>query len=700
MTSAQIFPDGSRGKYPLSGAIALLSTTSYYGGIAQAVAQIGTTPTTLHITLTETLTASLTVPSNIDLVGMQGFVVTVPNSITLTINGSFEAGWFQVFSLGSSGLVTGLRELCFEWFGAIGDAISPSIPILGKDLATFDPVVNIPTGTNDSAAIRTTMRCAINAEMMSNYLDPATWGSPNVGPGSQPFWPSTKLTGYTCILRGRPGAGYLVSGDNVLGPQGVMDGKFFFDGQGCSFEWLPANSTDSFIDKLDLIERPVLENFNLRTWGFTGNRGRFIHTANTKNFMNVLRGAKLSNINIDRGGYYNLTTDPFNVSVPGPTTGNALTRVIHLEGTNLCDTWDIDHFQCWGYNNFLTVVNKEAVAISVHNSDLGSYYDSAIHVYFPDGYSGGLWFDNCELGMLGTSQTFIQTQATAASLGEFRITSCRMETRADDFTLIDAEFGAFYIDGLNTDYGNPTGRANATSCKVYKWTKTVQFTNCWMPQNITVWCYTAADYATYSGNFAPIRFNRCNFPSGTPVIIWRRSDTNAVVADYPALFTAKLIMRDVQVLESPDSLNWSVGPNSGVPNKQTLRLQRFDTATGNMYANIAYALPIGIIITSIKVISELSNLAVTDRIRLTFTGSLFLDSLLNGANITKNELIPATQKGVCVVSTVTNFNVLTATYNLGGAAGTTPVPAIVEVEYRGIISATDLNLASLLATMV
>ena len=586
-------------------------------------------------------------------------------------------------------------------FGAKGDAKSPTVPPLGSGLTSFNPVVDIPTGTDDTVAIRNAINWALSVEMMSNYLDPNVWGSPNVGPGSQPFWGGSQLTGYPVVLTGRPGAGYLVSGDNILGPQATRNGKLYFDGQGCSFEWLPTATNDSFIDKLDLIERPVLENFNLRTWGFTGNRGRFIHTQDTKQFMNVLRGPRLHNINIDRGGYYNLTTDPLNVSVPGPTTGNALSKVIHLEGTNLCDTWDISHFQAWGYFNFLTLSNSEAVAISIHQSDLGSCYPGAVHVDVTTGYSGGLWFTNCELGMLGSGQTWFRTRASAASIGECSIKQSRMETRYDDFTIIDAEFGAFYIENLRPNYGNPTAMTNAYSVKASKWFKTVRFVDCWMPQKAQSWVYTSADYATYSGNFAQIEFNNTEFPSGVQIWSWINSNTLATVADFPAIFSAKLQMRDIRVVNSNQGLNYCWGTAiAGVPD-QKIRLGVYNQTDGKSYVDTSpLALPIGIIITSILCVSEAVNTAVTDRIRLTFNGAFYLDSMLASGNVTKNQLIPATNKGVCIVSTVSGYNNISASYNLGGAGSATKPSAYIELTYRGLQSAVDLNTGSLLATMV
>lgn len=671
--------------------------------LADALTDIGATATTLVMNRSETLAANTNIPANIALRFEKTCTLALNTGVTLTVLGDVDAGYFRIFTCAGTSLVLGLREIRLEWFGAVGDAVSPTVPVLGKDLATFNPAVHVPTGTDDTAAIQKAVTCALNTEMMSNYLDPAIWGSPNVGPGSQPFWGGAKLAAYPVIVRGRPGAGYLVSGDNILGPQSTRNGKFFFDGQGCSFEWMPAAATDTFIDKLDLIARPVFEDFALRTWGFAGNRGRFVHTANTKQFMNVLRGAQFSRIEIDRGGYYNLTTDPLNVSVPGPVSGNALAKVFHLEGTNLCDTLELHKFQAWGYLNFMTVANQESVAIKLQNCDIGSYYTGAVHFDFIDGYSGGLWIDGCELGVLGSAQTFLRTRATAASNGDFHVTETnRLETRYDNYTIVDAEFGAIYISNINPNFGNPTASANAYSAKVTKWTKTVQFRNCWLPQKLQLWAYTAANYTTYSGNFEPLVYDGVTFPNGVPIIEWGNSNTLAAV-DVPALFAAKLRWRDIHFKNSPQQANYCNSLLQTAPDQHRY-ISFFDAATGNAYVNDAgVAFPVGVLITSIQVVGDATGGTALDRINVAFTSGPSYQAVLSSINGTTTELIPPTKKGVCIVSSVGGRNVITASYYNGAgtpAGAGVKTPARIKITYRSLQGATDLNTASLDPTAV
>jgi hypothetical protein len=637
-----------------------------------------------------------------------GDLITVNAGVVFTIDVPFEAGFYQCFS--GPGIVQGLRFAHFEWFGAKGDAVSPSVPVLGINLLTFDPVTDIPTGTDDSAAIRKTMLSVYSPEMMSNYLDPLSgsppWG-PNIGPGSQPFYPSKRLAGYQAIIQGRPGAAYLCSGTNLLGLQTTVNQKIFFDGQGCSFEWLPQNDFDYFIDKLDLVDRPVYQNFTLRTWGFAGNRGVFCHagTAATggnpsgvnKQFSNLLKGALFHNVYVDRGGYYHLTTDPLNVFVAGPTTGNALKVVFFIESNNLCDTWEISHSLFCGYSSFLVCRNPEAVAFSIHDTEIQSYYPNIVHLLFENQYSGGFWMNNCQIGLWGDNQTLLQTTTTSAvpvTSQPLVIRDCRIETRFDNFKLFDLQFGDLYVENVNPDNGNPAGTANAVSVIVKKYTKKVTVVNSFLPQTLTMYAYTAAEYAALGGANFDITFDGCTFPFGTPLINWRKESDDSSI-EIPTVFRNFLRTRLFSNLNCNNGLNWANGtPVSEVNFAPTffLAFNTYSQTDGNTYINTNLGMPVGILITSMVVVANASNLALTDRILIEFpNSSLALTAMLSATLVTKTELIPASQKGICVLTSQSGYNGMLGSYYLGAALSATKVPATVEIRYRPIYSLSEVN---------
>ena len=105
-----------------------------YASINAAVTAIGSTQTTLVVTETETLTASLIIPSTLRLVILKGGSIVKASTYTLTINGTFEAGLYQVFSGFDAGDVTfgsgSVKEVKEEWFADDDKAIA-SYPYTG-----------------------------------------------------------------------------------------------------------------------------------------------------------------------------------------------------------------------------------------------------------------------------------------------------------------------------------------------------------------------------------------------------------------------------------------------------------------------------------------------------------------------------------------------------------------------------------------
>lgn len=89
-----------------------------YNDLSTAIAAIGAAKTTLLITDTQ-LTNSLTIPLNINLVIIKTGTLSVNPGQTVIINGSFEAGLYQVFS-GTGTISFGtssIKEVNPEWWG-------------------------------------------------------------------------------------------------------------------------------------------------------------------------------------------------------------------------------------------------------------------------------------------------------------------------------------------------------------------------------------------------------------------------------------------------------------------------------------------------------------------------------------------------------------------------------------------------------
>jgi hypothetical protein len=91
---------------------------------AQLVATIGDSTATIWVNSSVAITANLTVPENISIQVIQGGSFAISSGVTLTINGAFHAGLYQVFS-GSGTAAFSTTSVCPtlfpEWWGAKAD---------------------------------------------------------------------------------------------------------------------------------------------------------------------------------------------------------------------------------------------------------------------------------------------------------------------------------------------------------------------------------------------------------------------------------------------------------------------------------------------------------------------------------------------------------------------------------------------------
>ena len=102
-------------------------------------------------TTTYSMSQSVTLTSNITLKIEKGAVLSIAAGKTLTINGSFEAGLYQVFDCVGTGKVSGLKESNPIWFGAkIDNATDDSAAWQAAfdSIPTTGGVLTWPVGTS------------------------------------------------------------------------------------------------------------------------------------------------------------------------------------------------------------------------------------------------------------------------------------------------------------------------------------------------------------------------------------------------------------------------------------------------------------------------------------------------------------------------------------------------------------------------
>ena len=107
-----------------------------YASLEAAVAAIGATKTTLIVGADQSVANNLTIPATLELQVINGAIITVASTKTLTINGPFDAPSVQVFA--GSGAVTGLNESCPEWFGTNTAALIKALASAPKTILVPD----------------------------------------------------------------------------------------------------------------------------------------------------------------------------------------------------------------------------------------------------------------------------------------------------------------------------------------------------------------------------------------------------------------------------------------------------------------------------------------------------------------------------------------------------------------------------------
>uniref|UniRef100_A0A6M3K498 Putative pectate lyase n=1 Tax=viral metagenome TaxID=1070528 RepID=A0A6M3K498_9ZZZZ len=113
-----------------------------FSDLSAAKVLIGTSNVTLEINKSETISADLTLVATTSIRPIKGNILTIATTKTLTLNGPFEAGLYQVFNCLGTGKVTfGARSITVgypEWFGdCTVDASTAIQALLDKSNITF-----------------------------------------------------------------------------------------------------------------------------------------------------------------------------------------------------------------------------------------------------------------------------------------------------------------------------------------------------------------------------------------------------------------------------------------------------------------------------------------------------------------------------------------------------------------------------------
>ena len=113
---------------------------SWFATLPTAIAYIDADKVKIIVDRSETISDDLTIPANVELEFVNGAILTVATTKTLTINGHINAGLYQLFAWAGTGAVTigkgAVEKVYPQWWGGIPDNTTDSIlPIIAATKA-------------------------------------------------------------------------------------------------------------------------------------------------------------------------------------------------------------------------------------------------------------------------------------------------------------------------------------------------------------------------------------------------------------------------------------------------------------------------------------------------------------------------------------------------------------------------------------
>ena len=94
-----------------------------YGTLERAVAEVGSNQASLRLApKTWVVSSSLTIPGNITLSMPRGALLSPETGVTVTLNGTLDAGLYQVFTGAGTVTSSNIAEVVYpQWWGAAGE---------------------------------------------------------------------------------------------------------------------------------------------------------------------------------------------------------------------------------------------------------------------------------------------------------------------------------------------------------------------------------------------------------------------------------------------------------------------------------------------------------------------------------------------------------------------------------------------------
>lgn len=208
--------------------------TDDYTALSDLITKIGISEATILFSPgTYKIGSNITIPSNINLYLSKGAVLAPVSGVTITINGSVEAGLWQIFS-GAGKVIGSIKVDCIypQWWGAKGDGITDDTVAFIATIATAESAAVIaPDGlSNKRGKIKifipagSYLITSAEALMRSSYTQ-GTYGMDIQGAGR----------GITGIVFHPTTPGYLMNNNNAWLGITVSDIEFICNDANSSF---------------------------------------------------------------------------------------------------------------------------------------------------------------------------------------------------------------------------------------------------------------------------------------------------------------------------------------------------------------------------------------------------------------------------------------------------------------------------------
>jgi hypothetical protein len=378
--------------------------------------------------------------------------------------------------------------------------------------------------------------------------------------------------------------------------------------------------------------------------------------------------------------------------VTGFCLDNTFAKVFHVEDTSNDDRFYLEN--CWfsQFANFLTNSNFNSVSWTIHKCTLGNAADTAIWFDFIGDYGGGFRLSECDLMMKGNENTLFQARdyTSTGGIGNFSIKDCRIETPpngTDTFTVLFATWGKFYFEDMNFGYGATISDDSVLTYLSHP--AVAYFRDCWLPGKIKVKTCLASDYVALTNVRTQLTIEDCDFNTSYPRYTWVK-DSDESEQTFMAMLADGRSFRPIRIKNTQAGSPWisnitfdtSAYNKGGLPAEEVITIHRIGTNGYPYVDTLAHYLPLGALVTSIKVVAAPADTGVINGIKV-HLGSWSATAVPSNTLWINKEIVETSSIiGIALPLDNSVENKLWAEYTLAGTPVASSCPAYLVVKYR------------------